>query len=100
MRILRWVGSGNSLPDAYCFPGNLIRWIYLLEKATMTAVAAAPGPQVGSAKDDMSDAGFMTTFLKPYVELGLLQAVKWFHEQAKDFETAPGRPVVYFDQKW
>ena len=48
----------------------------------------------------MSDAGFITTFLKPYIELGVLTAVKYFHESAKDFETAPGRPVVYFDQKW
>lgn len=75
MRLVRWIGSGSTIPDEYCFPGNIVRWIYLTEKALFPeAAASAPGPQVGAG--EFSDAPF-TSFVKPYIELGVIKFVSF-----------------------
>ena len=90
IRIIRWIGSGSQLPDAYCFPGNIIRWIYLLEKATVTA---APGPLVQSSEDNIQDS-FAHNFIRPYLEIGMIKLMQWIHESTKDMEGQDQRHTV------
>lgn len=81
-RILRWIGSGSQLPDAYCFPGNLIRWIYLIEKSTWTAAASAPGPRVESSESDLEES-FTHNYIRPLFEVAMINVMQWLHETTK-----------------
>jgi len=98
MRIIRWVGSGSTLPDAFCFPGNLIRWIYLLEKAARLAALSGPGPLVQSAEDNMEDS-FVYNYIKPYFEIGMIHLMQWLHATTKDMEGHDQQHVV-LEHKW
>jgi hypothetical protein len=87
IRLIRWIGSGAQTPDDYCFPGNLIRWIYLAEKELKKtlAVPLAPSPMVQASEGEYQES-FVYNYVKPYAEIGMIKFVQWLHETTKGME--------------
>mmetsp|Transcript_7634 Transcript_7634/g.11848 ORF Transcript_7634/g.11848 Transcript_7634/m.11848 type:complete len:171 (-) Transcript_7634:35-547(-) len=102
LHTIKWLGQG---PTAYtqssyypdCFPGNIVRAIYLMERSAASAVGLPAGMTEQELFESDEHPSLVKTFVKPFVDYYVVKFLTFLSDQAKAFEPnhEDGTHVLY-----